>query len=180
MNRIVILVAILFFWTGINSCKTDSAEQSSAKEKEVQATPKSMNSELSQMRDRAKSTYDYRMEHESEHNAQILDNVVWEYEFTFANKEMSSPGALDGKWIDFNKNNTYEYGLFEQINGSGIYHYNPDKSILLMIDNDPTVKPHEYELRIVMNTMLMIGESTYNDKSTQSKLASRPDRPHRQ
>ena len=132
---------------------------------------------MTKLRENAKAVFDYRIKNGEFSTAQILDNGVWEYKFTFADGAMSELGALAGKWIDFTDNNTYQYGNYDVTEGSGIYHYNPISTIILMIDNDPATKPQEFEMKLVMDALVMVGQKTYNDNSTQSKLDKREVRP---
>ena len=174
MNRILLIVCTIVIGSSLYSCKNDgkTASSSNAKVSEKKASP-----QMTSLRNQAKSVYDYRMENTEFSTAQILDNGVWEYKFTFADGAMSELGSLAGKWLDFAENNTYEYGSYDTIEGSGIYHYDPLSTIILMIDNDPTAKPQEFEMKIVMDALVMVGQKTYNDNSTQSKLDKREVRP---
>lgn len=158
-------------------CKTDNSSGANSGSKKAKKEYAKPTAAITSLRERAKSVYDFRMKEPGDNSAQILDDGVWEYKFTFANQEMSPVGALAGKWIDFAPDNTYEYGWHDTIKGSGIYHYDPLQYIALLIDDDPSVKPTEYEMKLVMDALVMIGTKTYNDNSTQSKLDKVPVRP---
>jgi len=173
MNRIILLVCVIVLGSTIIGCKSDGTSGQSKKAKEYKEPSPAMTA----LRDRAKSVYDFRMKNTEFSTAQILDNGVWEYKFTFAEGAMSKLGELTGKWIDFEDNNTYEYGLYGDVKGSGIYHYDPLTTIALLIDDDPSVKPQEFEMKIVMDALVMVGQKTYNDNGTQSKLDKRDVRP---
>jgi len=173
MNRIILFVCILVLGSSLYSCKNDqkSAKSNSTKEyKEASPAIKSL-------REQAKAVYDFRMKNAEFSTAQILDVGAWEYKFTFADGAMSELGALAGKWIDFKDDNTYEYGLYDSVMGDGIYHYDPVTTIALIIDNDTSVKPQEFEMKLVMDALVMVGQKTYNDNGTQSKLDKREVRP---
>lgn len=173
MNRLILLVSIIVLSITSYSCKSDSKSS----DKKVSKEYKEPSPAIKSLRDQAKAVYDFRMKNTEFSTAQILDGGAWEYKFTFADGAMSELGALAGKWIDFNDDNTYEYGLYDDIKGSGIYHYDPMTTIALIIDNDPTVKPQEFEMKIVMDALVMVGQKTYNDNGTQSKLDKREVRP---
>lgn len=174
MNRIILIVCAIVISSVNYSCKNEG--NGALASKESNASPKA-SPQMTELREKAKAVYDYRMENGEFSSAQILDNGAWEYKFTFADGAMSKPGALAGKWIDFAENNTYEYGTYDRVEGSGIYHYDPLSTILLIIDNDPTAKPQEFEMKLVMDALVMVGQKTYNDNSTQSKLDKRETRP---
>lgn len=163
------------------SCKQDQGALNKEDTKQVvahSAEPKGTVTEaITELRNSAKAVYDFRMNNGKPVNAQVFDQGVWEYEFTFAKGEMSKPGALSGKWIDFLPDNTYEYGWHDTIKGSGIYHFDSENMVALLIDNAPSAKPTEYDVKIAMDVMVIIGTTTYNDKSTQSKLVNVSERP---
>lgn len=174
MNRIILIVCTIVIGSSLYSCKNDGKTSSSTKET---VSADKVTPQMTELRKNAKAVYDYRMKNEEFSTAQILDSGVWEYKFTFADGAMSELGSLAGKWIDFADNNTYEYGNYGNIEGSGIYHYNPLSTIILMIDNDPATKPQEFEMKLVMDALVMVGQKTYNDNSMQSKLDKREVRP---
>jgi len=174
MNRIILLVSAIVLGSLLSSCKTDGKSSTNAKQsKEYKAPSASMTA----LRERAKSVIDFRTKNAEFSTAQILDAGVWEYKFTFADGAMSKLGELAGKWIDFKDDNTYEYGLYDDVKGSGIYHYDPLTTIVLLIDDDPSMKPQEFEMKIVSDALVMVGQKTYNDNGTQSKLDKRDSRP---
>ncbi len=168
------MICAIVIGVSLYSCKNEGSKASSTK---ATVSAKKASPQMEGLREKAKSVYDYRMKNGEFSTAQILDNGVWEYKFTFANNAMSELGALAGKWIDFADDNTYEYGLYGEIKGSGIYHYDPLSTIILMIDNNPSAKPQEFEMKLVMDALVMVGQKTYNDNSTQSKLDKREVRP---
>lgn len=177
MNKLILSFSIVAFSLLLFSCKNDVSTSGSNNETKVTTEQKAASPAIIALRERAKSVYDFRMADGKPNVAQILDHGVWEYKFTFADQKMSELGALAGKWIDFAPDNTYEYGWYDDVQGSGIYHYDSENSIALLIDNDPTAKPQEFEMKLVMSALVMIGTKTYNDNSTQSKLDNREVRP---
>ncbi|MBK8700204.1 MAG: hypothetical protein IPN29_12005 [Saprospiraceae bacterium] len=110
-------------------------------------------------------------------NYAIIDVGVWEYEAAFKDGAMSKPGEYSGKWIDFDEHNRYEYGEYERVLGKGRYHYDNDTYLLLLVNDEPTVKPEEYELKLVNNIMIMMGNQTYQDNNMQAKLVKIQERP---
>ena len=74
------------------------------------------------------------------------------------------------KWIDFKDNFTYDYGMDKEKKGSGIYTYNFDTGLLLMVDDDISIKPNEYNVKIHNDIIILEGKSTYEDNNIQAKL----------
>lgn len=126
--------------------------------------------QIKQWREYAKKAIEFRRKEDNNKAWQILDVDLWEYEFKFEKQKVSEPGALAGRWIDFDQNLTYTYGYFDKQEGSGQYHYNLDTQDLLLLDDDESIKPFEYKAKIVNTIMILQGNATYKDNSVQAKL----------
>lgn len=120
------------------------------------------------MRVQALSILNHRIKKDSNSYA-IIEADVWEYKFVFKG-EMSKPGEYQGTWIDFKNDHTYEYGQNSNVQGAGKYNYNFDRSELLMVDNDNSQKPQEWNVKNAGDVMILVGTSTYKDNATQMKL----------
>ena len=120
------------------------------------------------MRAQALSILNHRLKNNPESYA-IVEADVWNYEFVF-DGEMSKVGEYEGVWIDFKPDFTYEYGKNSEVNGRGRYHYHFERSELLIIDNDASIKPKEWQIKSAGDVMILIGTNTYRDNSVQMKL----------
>jgi hypothetical protein len=107
----------------------------------------------------------------------ILDAGVWEYEFVYKDGAMSKQGEYAGKWIDMDENNNYKYGYYDAMEGSGKYHYDNDTHMLLLVDDDETTMPQEFELKIQNDMMIMMGRNTFGNNPIQAKLIKRNNVP---
>lgn len=123
---------------------------------------------IAAMRAQALSILNHRLKNNPESYA-IVEADVWQYQFVF-DGEMSKPGEYDGVWIDFKPDFTYEYGKNATVNGSGRYNYHFERGELLMIDNDNSMKPQEWQCKNAGDAMVLIGTATYQDNSIQMKL----------
>lgn len=101
----------------------------------------------------------------------IIDVGTFFYEFIVKGSEVSEVGTLDNMWVDYKGNNTYSYGHNKDVQGGGRYHYNGDEAILLMIDDDSTIKPQEFNAKHAGDSMVLVGRPTYKDNNMQMKLA---------
>ncbi len=99
----------------------------------------------------------------------MVEAGTFEYQFVY-NGEMSKPGAYKGKWIDFRSDHTYGYGDKTGQKGTGKYNYHLDRSEILMVDDDPSKKPEEWQTKHADDVMIMIGTATYKDNHIQMKL----------
>jgi hypothetical protein len=100
----------------------------------------------------------------------ILDKDMWEYEFVFTGKTMTKPGQLAGMWIDFNEDQTYSYGYYEENMGTGIYTFDLTSGLLLLIDDSDDVKPQEFEAKLFDKSLIMDGNEIYRDNNYNAKL----------
>ncbi len=100
----------------------------------------------------------------------ILDKDLWEYEFIFTGKSMTKPGQLAGMWIDFHEDQTYTYGYYEDTAGTGIYTFDLNSSLLLLIDDSDEIKPQEFEAKLFDKSMIMDGNAIYKDNNYNAKL----------
>lgn len=168
------------------SCKNNEQPSPPEAEKVVQDTlmttaakSKMDGGKIAQLNQQAKAILAYRMENKPDNYA-IIDVGVWEYEAAFKDGAMSKPGAYKGHWIDFDAKNGYEFGVNNDIKGRGKYHYDNDTHLLLLVNDDPAVKPEEYEIKLVNDVMIMMGNLTYQDNGFQAKLLKVQSRPGQQ
>lgn len=100
----------------------------------------------------------------------ILTKDSWKYEGIFKGSQFLPADSLNSKWIKFKDNLTYDYGQNTEIKGSGMYTYNFDTGLLLMVDNDTNLKPNEYNVKVHNDLIILEGQSTYQDNNIQAKL----------
>ena len=125
--------------------------------------------EIKELNNSASSIVEHRIEQDSNIWAHIEYNV-WEYEFVFQNGEMSEQGDYAGYWIDMEIGHKYTYGIKGEKLGSGRYHYSPHTELLLLVDDNPNVKPRQYRAKITGQMMVLAGNPEYRDNGFQSKL----------
>lgn len=87
------------------------------------------------------------------------------YKDTFATKEM-----IEGRWIDFDDNQTYTYGKFDKQMGKGKYHFNSETSTFILNDEDKEVKPLEFEAEFQGGYVVLFGTKTFDDESINIKI----------
>ncbi|MBT8189182.1 MAG: hypothetical protein KJO29_02040 [Bacteroidia bacterium] len=173
-NYYLIAISGLILGVSCNSdskpAKTNQPESSvSANQDRLKGLKKEEDTgNIAAMRAQALSILNYRLKNNPESYA-IVEAGVWEYQFVFDGK-MSEPGEYDGVWIDFKADFTYEYGENSSVKGSGRYNYHFERGELLMIDNDNSMKPQEWQCKNAGDAMVLIGTHTYQDNSIQMKL----------
>jgi len=147
-----------------------SATSSSFKE-DVTADPK--------MRSQALGILAHRMKNEPESYA-IIEAGVLNYEYVYDGRKMSKKGEYAGDWIDFKNDFTYEYGRYDEIIGSGKYHYSLDKGEMVMVDNDASKNPQEWTIKAGGDMIVKVGTQTYGNNAFQIKLNRIPQKPVKQ
>lgn len=126
--------------------------------------------DMTHKRASALSILDHRISNDTDKSYSIIDADIWEYQFVHDGKKMSEQGSYNGKWLDFKEDNTYDYGTYENKEGDGKYHYDFENLILLMIDNDKSKNPEEWNIKFGSNVMIMIGTPEYGNNNFQKKL----------
>lgn len=106
-----------------------------------------------------------------------LETGVWEYEFVFEKGAMSKAGEKQGQWLDFDNKFGYQYGLYDKKEGSGKYHYDYKTGLVLMVDEDATIKPKEYKAMLNGDMLVLVGQATYLDNAYQAKLKNAAQAP---
>lgn len=179
----VFLIFGMISCLAFGACKNTSPSPEPKEEKVVQDTMMTTAAEnkmgagkIAQLHKQAEAILAYRRENKPDNYA-IIDVGVWEYEAAFKDGAMSKPGAYKGHWIDFSQDNSYEFGINGNIQGKGKYHYDNDTHLLLLVNDDPNVKPEEYEIKLVNEVMIMMGNLTYQDNGFQAKLLKIQKRP---
>ncbi len=124
----------------------------------------------------AKKILDFRIKEENDPQS-IMDVGVWKYDGIFSDGKFLQKEEVEGRWIDFDDNWTYAYGDATGIKGKGKYHFRLKDNIMIMLDDDSTKKPNEYEIKLVNDAMVMMGKMTYSDGGYQSKLTKIKERP---
>ena len=153
---------------GDDSENTQYLENPLKRERIEEMKKKSKAVDIPKLRGQALSILDYRAKNDSSTYA-IIEADVWEYQFIF-DGEMSKPDQYKGVWIDFLSDGTYEYGTNSKVDGSGRYNYHFERGELLMVDDQNSVKPQEWDVKNAGDAMVLIGTATYKDNAIQMKL----------
>jgi hypothetical protein len=187
--RIFIWIACLYFFTGCknNSAPSPNAEGGQSTEVTINQSanidafyPMLNQSDLSTMEvaNYRKSAYDivhHRNKELGNKVYTILAKDSWKYDGIFKGSSFIQPDSLHTRWINFKDNLTYEYGQDREVKGKGIYTYNFDTGLLLMLDDNTTIKPNEYNVKAHNELIILEGQSTYEDNNIQAKLVRIPD-----
>ncbi len=172
---ITLVVGIFLFSCASEDAAKKNIETTDSKSTTTQPTQQdgvksSSGRDMTHMRGSALSILDHRISEDTEKSYSIIDADIWEYQFVHDGKKMSEKGSYDGKWLDFKEDSTYEYGTYDKKEGGGKYHYNFSDQVVLMIDNDKTKNPEEWNIKFGSNVMIMIGTAVYGNNNFQKKL----------
>ena len=110
----------------------------------------------------------------------MITQTYWTWAGFFNGQEMVHPDRLVGQWLKFEDNFTYSYGYFDDINGTGIYHYRLDDDALLMLDDNEKLQPKEWQLRSNGTAIVLEGRHGFKiNNGMQMKLGPNDRRPTR-
>lgn len=99
-----------------------------------------------------------------------MDKDIWVFGGLVSDTRTLFGDSLNGAWIDFKENLTYDYGQYENKSGSGHYFYDFEKATLLMLDDNPAIKPQEFEVKMNNDMLVIVGQFIYKDNNMQAKL----------
>ena len=145
--------------------KEDLMERAAQNESDIEIS--TINAEA--MNESASAILDFRYKEHGMESYAIIEMDRWEYEFIARGADIKPAG--NGMWIDFLPDLTYTYGDNDGQMGAGKYHYNFEDHTLLVVDNNKSIKPQEWEAKIAGPTMVLVGKATYRDNHLQVKLA---------
>lgn len=115
---------------------------------------------------------------EKEEAMSLLTSDHWAYEFVHDGYEMSKSGAYDGQWLKYEDDHTYEYGLRNEVQGSGTYHYSVTSGVMIMLDNDENKLPEEWNVKSRDEVMILEGATiNFGNNPRQCKLLRWNGRP---
>jgi hypothetical protein len=122
---------------------------------------------MQELRNQGESIFTKRMSDKAEPIA-ALDVSRWGYDGEFNNGKFTD--KIEGRWLDFSEKMTYTYGDQSGKKGGGKYHYDNDTHLLLVLDDNKSIKPVEYKIKIVNDALVLMGQATYGDGGYQAKL----------
>lgn len=169
------IVSVLILMVGMIACNQNkSAEPNQVAE---DTGPRTVKMDKSSPDDRA--TAASLIAHRSKEGKAyaILTSGFWNYQFVFDGREMSKPGDYDGHWIQYKDDFTYDYGIYGDQNGSGKYHYRLDDNMMIMLDDDETVQPKEWQVKHGGEVMVLVGSHGFGNNGMQMKMLKTPERP---
>jgi hypothetical protein len=125
---------------------------------------------------RASNLLKSRSEADSSKSYASFTHQLWVIDAVYVDV-FGPPELTKGMWIKFNDNLTYEYGRYDKTSGTGKYHYNPMEELLLLVDNDPEVKPLEFQVGWEMAYIVIGGTDQFEDKDLMIKLIKKDTKP---
>lgn len=136
--------------------------------------------ELDVIRAQARSTIDYRIENGGKALSMMTSGYWWP-EFVYYRQKITGEGHYDGYWVQYKDDFTYEYGVYDEVWGSGRYHYDLDKMELLLLDDDVEQEPKVYQGNYNGNLMSYIGRHTWGiNNGMQIKMVPIDTKPTKQ
>lgn len=170
-----------FLFVVLVSCKQSTSESGSSSasnadknlpvvEKYILHNQFAINDTLIQkQRQAALSILEHRLKSVNPEMTNVLEKDFFVVDAFLRGNQMTFGAEVKGMWLDFQNNNTYAYGYYNETYGTGRYVYTTDNNLLLLIDNDKRIKPQEFEVKYNNDALVLVGQATYSDNSMQIK-----------
>ena len=126
--------------------------------------------EIESMRKVATEALTLRKKESGNKSYTALDKDIWHFGGLISETKTLFGDSLNGTWLDFKENLTYDYGQYDEKVGSGHYFYDLEKATLLMLDDNLAIKPQEFEVKMNGDMLVIVGQPIYKDNNMQSKL----------
>ena len=108
----------------------------------------------------------------------MVTSPHWTWAGFYNGKEMVHPDRLTGQWLKFEDDFTYSYGYFNEVNGTGRYHYRIDDDALIILDDNEELQPKEWQLRSNGTAIVLEGRHGFKiNNGMQMKLGPNDFRP---
>jgi len=135
---------------------------------------------VQEIRMQAKAMIESRIEKNPDPLAMITHNYFLPEFVLFNPQEISKSGDFQGHWIKFEEDFTYQYGYYEVLAGTGIYHYRIDDEALLLLNDDETLEPKSWALRTNGMAFALSGRHDFGvNNGMQIKLEIQSTKPAR-
>ncbi len=126
--------------------------------------------EIETMRKTASEVLALRKKDSGNKSYTVMDKDIWAFGGLVSDSRALFGDSLAGTWIDFKENLTFDYGQYDKKSGSGHYFYDMEKATLLMLDDNPAIKPQEFEVKMNNDMLVIVGQAIYKDNNMQAKL----------
>ncbi len=121
-------------------------------------------------RNHAKGILEHRISQSDPKMTTSITKDLYHVQGVLRGSDVTFGHDLKGAWFDFNDDQSYTYGYFAETYGSGRYHYETNRGLLLLVDNDERMKPQEFKVIAAAENLVLQGEATYNDNNMQVKM----------
>jgi hypothetical protein len=180
-----LLVILVSFIVTLMACKTDNTpgKGKDTKQEPINDAYILLNQtgiapvELEAMRKTASETLAFRKKESGNKSYTIMDKDIWAFGGFVTESKTLFTDSLGGAWIDFKENLTYDYGKYDKKGGSGHYFYDMEKATLLMLDDNPAIKPQEFDVKLREDMLVIVGQPNTRDNNIQAKLDRMPSYP---
>ena len=106
----------------------------------------------------------------------ILTKGYWELDAVYL-EDFGPNEAVEGRWIKFNEDLTFEYGKFENTISKGRYYYEPNFEKLILLDEKENNRPLDYEVGWSGEYVIFAGTELFDDGEVRIKMFNRQTKP---
>lgn len=105
---------------------------------------------------------------------------LWHYETAVVVGKPEQQKAYNGKWIQFNPDNTILSGFYEEEGHAGTWVYDEGKDILTVLEGGERPSYTQWKLQFSSNSddlAIWVGTKRFQNNNTQIKMLRRVDKP---
>ncbi len=184
--KIFRITAFALLFLAINACSGNGPKKNAAASEIVPGPDMPINIQkegeyesVVQIRHQAAAILEHRTQNDPDPLAMVTA-PYWIWGGFFDGKTMIHPKELTGQWLKFEDDFTYSYGWYDDVNGTGRYHYRLDDQSMIMLDDNEDLQPKEWQLQSNGVAIVLIGRHGFQvNNGMQMKLAPRDFRPSR-
>ena len=178
----IFLISILIFACGGNekpASKIPKVQIVDGPDMPINIQKEANYTSLSEVRGQAIALIQHRIKNDPDPLAMVT-NPYWIWAGFFDGNSMTHPNKLTGQWLKFEDDFTYSYGWYDEINGTGTYHFRLDDYSMIMLDDNEDFQPKEFQLQSNGVAIVLIGRHGFEvNNGMQMKLSPSDLRPSR-
>lgn len=106
---------------------------------------------------------------------QIIAGRSFEIDYRMIVSKTPKDAKVEGEWISFNQDFTYEWYKDSKLDEKGQYYYGLDSDRVLFLSDNTDHFPSEWLLKNSGDIMVLVGTSTFYNNNTQLHLVLKSD-----
>jgi hypothetical protein len=118
-------------------------------------------------------------------NPNVIENMNWTFltngVFHYKNKvvvgEKLTSNPVDGQWLDFKDNGSFDQGTWDKLDYSGSWTYSDETQLLEFLPNSDKGEASEWRVLNNENNLVLVGTAKYMNNNVQMRLVRNMEKP---